>query len=367
MRKLRRYKLLFMALISLAVFALLVSYIRLYSISVSKTHETGTGTELTEENPDVTGETPDLPDDNTGSEEEEENEQIPDNSPEQVSDNNKNEPDKDTEKEKEIDDKADNKPKEEQGQTDKEKTLVYEEIQAYKDLAYFIDDNLDRYINYKMKNPDYPVEKVIAYVNIGLDHKFYENIRTIENVNDVNVLVNKYRKLPDDFKPELVRLDDSVCAEGRGPQYLRKEAADAFMRMWEDASQLGLNITAYGTYRSIETQDRIWKKAVNSGRIIEDVDSLNARAGHSEHHTGLAIDVIINNYSVEKTKEFEWYSKNAHKYGFIIRYPKGYEHITGYKYEPWHLRYVGEIAAEIYESGLTYEEYYVTVIEPHLK
>lgn len=240
-----------------------------------------------------------------------------------------------------------------------------QELALYSDLPYFVEDYTERYVEYKKRNPDLPYDKVITYVNIGLDYDFYENVSIIENCNDITVLVNKYNKLPDDFEPELVQVDQSLCAPGVAPQYLREEAYKAFVKMHDDAKQLGLNITAYGTYRSIQTQHWIWNNAVNSGRTVEDVDSLNARGGHSEHHTGLAIDVIKNNYSVEETEEFKWYRENAHKYGFIIRYPKGKEHITGYKYEPWHLRYVGpEIAAEIYEKGITFDEYYVQFLQP---
>jgi len=240
-----------------------------------------------------------------------------------------------------------------------------DKLALYSGLPYFISENTERYIEYKVKNPDYSYEQVITYVNIGLDYSFYEKVNMIDNGDDITVLVNKYNKLPDDYKPDLVQLDQSMCASGVGPQYLRKEAYEAFVKMHNDAMALGLNITAYGTYRSIQTQHRIWNNAVNSGRTVEDVDSLNARGGHSEHHTGLAVDVIINNYSVEETEEFKWYSENAHKYGFIIRYPNGKENITGYKYEPWHLRYVGpDIAKEVYEKGITYDEYYVQVLQP---
>ncbi len=262
------------------------------------------------------------------------------------------------------------KPAENSGATHPEKDLISkykQELLKYKELNYFKQENTDRYVLYKIKNPDYTYEKVITYVNIGIDQDFYKNINVIKGGHDITVLVNKFHKLPDTFKPELVQLDPSICVDGRGPQYMHPEAARAFIQMHEDAKLLGLNITAYGTYRSIETQHSIWNRAVSSGRTIEDVDSLNARGGHSEHHTGLAIDVIKNNYSVENTEEFKWYRENAHKYGFIIRYPEGMEYITGYKYEPWHLRYVGDIAEDIYNSGLTYEEYYFTVMEPNNK
>lgn len=228
-------------------------------------------------------------------------------------------------------------------------------------LPYYKEENAERYDQYQAENPDMAFEQVVVYVNIGLDREFYEGIRPAVNTGSLSVLVNKFNKLPDDFKPELTKLPESLCVSGVGEQFLRKEAAEALLKMSEDAKREGLSILAYGAYRSISTQNNIWNKAINSGRAQEDVDSLNARGGHSEHHTGLAVDVIRNNYSVADTPEYEWYKDKAHEYGFIIRYPEGKEHITGYKYEPWHLRYVGpEIAAVVYESGLTYEEYYVT-------
>nr|WP_252891135.1 M15 family metallopeptidase [Thermoclostridium stercorarium] len=235
----------------------------------------------------------------------------------------------------------------------------------YTELPYFIEENAGRYTDFKKRYPDYSYEKIITYVNIGLDREFYENVSVVDDADSITVLVNKYKKLPDDFEPELVQVEQSMCAPTVGPQYLRREAYEAFVKMREDAKQLGLNITVCSGYRSIRTQELIWNDALKRGRTLEDVDSSIARAGHSEHHTGLAIDVITAEYDVEKTKEFEWYSQNAYKYGFIIRYPKDKEHITGYKYEPWHLRYVGpEIAKEIYEKDITFDEYYVQVIQP---
>lgn len=235
----------------------------------------------------------------------------------------------------------------------------------YQQLPYFNLNNALRYSRYKVKNPNWAYDKVILYVNIGLDNPFYTNVSPIEDTGRVDILVNKYHKLPKNFVPKLQELPASLCSPGVGKQYLRKDAKEAFEKMHFDAKQLGLNITAYGTYRSIKLQEDIWQRKVDSGRTIADVDSLNARGGHSEHHIGLAVDVIKNDYPVEKSEEFKWYKDNCHKYGFIIRYPKGKEHITGYKYEPWHLRYIGEeLASKVYESGLTYEEYYEMVIAP---
>jgi D-alanyl-D-alanine carboxypeptidase len=246
--------------------------------------------------------------------------------------------------------------------------LAEDTVSKYAAFSYYKSENALRYEEYGAENPDLDEKHVVANVNIGLDNPFYGLINEIQNHDDITVLVNKYNKLPDNYEPELKELEECYCVPGRGAQYLRKEAADAFKKMHEDAKKAGLNITAYGTYRSIPTQQRIWENAINSGRTKEDVDSLNSRGGHSEHHTGLAVDVVINDYSVLDTKEYKWYKDRAHEYGFIIRYPEGKENITGYKYEPWHLRYVGpEIAHEVYSSGLTYEEYYVTVIEPNMQ
>ncbi len=90
----------------------------------------------------------------------------------------------------------------------------------------------------------------------------------------------------------------------------------------------------------------------------------SARAGHSEHQTGLTIDCNDASDSFVGTPEAEWLAEHASEYGFIIRYPKGKEDITGYKYEPWHIRYVGkDLAQELDSSGLTLEEYFGIISE----
>ncbi len=236
-----------------------------------------------------------------------------------------------------------------------------------KQLPYFYPINTLRYISYKADNPDLDYSEAILYVNIGLDNAFFTQVTEVEDPTNIEVLVNKYHVLPEDYVPELVKLPQSLTVPGYGKQYLQQEAFEAFKEMHDDAKLLGLKISACSTYRSIEVQNWIWQNEVNKGRTIADVDSLNSRGGHSEHHTGLAVDVIQSDYSVENSKEFEWYKDNCHKYGFIIRYPKGKESITGYAYEPWHLRYLGkDLAVLVYESGLSYEEYYELNLKPHI-
>ena len=125
----------------------------------------------------------------------------------------------------------------------------------------------------------------------------------------------------------------------------------------ENASKEGLNIYMSSAYRSYSYQNTLYNNYVSQyGR--EQADTFSARAGHSEHQTGLAIDVNTIDDSFAYTPEAVWLAQHAHEYGFIIRYPKDKENITGYKYEPWHIRYLGvETATAVYNSGLTLEEY----------
>lgn len=155
------------------------------------------------------------------------------------------------------------------------------------------------------------------------------------------LIVNKTYPLPEDYNPG--SLDETVV--------------NSFHVMQYDAEQLGLNIYISSGFRSFSDQYRIYNNYVDSyGQ--DAADTFSARAGHSEHQTGLAFDLNTIDDSFADTAEGAWVAENAHYYGFIIRYPKGKEAITGYKYESWHLRYVGvELATELYQSGLTLEEY----------
>ena len=111
-------------------------------------------------------------------------------------------------------------------------------------------------------------------------------------------------------------------------------------------------------FRSYYDQRYIYNGYVSRDGVAA-ADRYSARAGHSEHQSGMAIDVNSTSTSFKDTPEGIWLRDNCHLYGFIIRYPEGKEHITGYMYEPWHIRYVGvELATKIKESGLCLEEYF---------
>ncbi len=129
--------------------------------------------------------------------------------------------------------------------------------------------------------------------------------------------------------------------------------------MQADANAVGLSLSIVSGYRSYVTQRNTYNNYVaRDGQAV--ADTYSARPGHSEHQTGLAIDVNSLLVSFENTPEGQWLKDNCYKYGFILRYPKGKDSITGYMYEPWHFRYVGNsLAEQLYNSGdwITLEEY----------
>lgn len=134
-------------------------------------------------------------------------------------------------------------------------------------------------------------------------------------------------------------------------------AEAALQRMFDAAKKDGLKLFVKSGFRSYETQKRIYNNYVSRDGVAE-ADRYSARPGHSEHQTGLGFDINKIDSSFEGTPEAIWLAANCHKYGFIIRYPAGKESITGYMYEPWHIRYLGvEIATNVYNSGLCLEEY----------
>lgn len=149
----------------------------------------------------------------------------------------------------------------------------------------------------------------------------------------------------------------SVPKEFNAGGGLNENAMAMFKKLSEDAALHGLSIVCSSGYRSYENQETIYNNYVAIDGILR-ADTYSARPGHSEHQTGLAIDVNSISAEFANTPECAWLEKNAHKYGFIIRYPKGKEAITGFQYEPWHIRYLGvETATAVYNSGLCLEEY----------
>ncbi|NTW05478.1 MAG: M15 family metallopeptidase [Peptococcaceae bacterium] len=222
--------------------------------------------------------------------------------------------------------------------------------------SYYVDGKRTGQKRYNGKNHEGAVSWRIegyerVHPNKEYERKYLDGIKTSETrytgknwnnlffVKDI-LVVNKAYPLPADYYP------------GLNPDVLQ-----AFDQMSNDAKALGLNIYLSSGFRSYRLQADIYKNNLNIyGQSV--ADTFSARPGYSEHQTGLAFDLNTISDSFAKTKEGVWVKNNCHKYGFIIRYPEGKQGITGYKYEPWHLRYVGIGNAEaIFNSGLCLEEY----------
>ncbi len=167
-------------------------------------------------------------------------------------------------------------------------------------------------------------------------------IEVIDGITYVNgiLIANKTYSLPATYAPGV-----DATAEA------------AFQKMQQAAAQEGLNIYISSSFRSYEYQTKIYNNYVaRDGQ--QEADTYSARPGHSEHQTGLAFDLNTIDDSFADTAEGKWVGLHAHEYGFIVRYPDGKSDITGFQYEPWHIRYLGvETATAVYESGLCLEEY----------
>ncbi|MFE8702072.1 D-alanyl-D-alanine carboxypeptidase family protein [Cytobacillus sp. FJAT-54145] len=192
----------------------------------------------------------------------------------------------------------------------------------------------------------------------------------IQNPLNVLALVNKEFSLPSDYAPkDLVRpnVPFSFGDMGVEKSFVRKEAAGALERLFALAKKDGIELFAVSGYRSFERQAMLYDAEVKkSGE--EAAQQVVAIPGNSEHQSGLAMDISSRSVGLALTEEFgetvegKWLAANAHKFGYVLRYPKGKESITGYQYEPWHFRYIGVEAAQIiYEKGMTLEEYFSIV------
>ena len=172
------------------------------------------------------------------------------------------------------------------------------------------------------------------------------------------VLVNPWNKYPDNIDFNIIDVN-SKYAENR---FAEENTFKAFLKLKEYALENGYDIEIESGYRSVEHQQRVFDNCANQ-KGLEYAKKYVAIPGYSEHHTGLALDICLkqdDKYIIEHNlpDDFKNFLKeNAYKFGFIIRYPKGKEDITGYNYEPWHIRYVGNIAEYIDKHNLTLEEY----------
>jgi zinc D-Ala-D-Ala carboxypeptidase len=211
---------------------------------------------------------------------------------------------------------------------------------------------------------------------LALEAAFFNDIRevdgkdVIQNPENVLVMVNKLFSLPSSYTPsDLVKPEVafSFGEQELEKSFLREEAAKALEKMFAAAKESGIEIFAVSGYRSYVRQDQILQAEIQNVGEDRAVAAV-AVPGNSEHQTGLAMDISARSVGLNlveqfgQTEEGKWLAENAHKFGFILRYPNGKEEITGYMYEPWHFRYVGEkSAAEIHKNNWTLEEYFQIV------
>lgn len=236
-----------------------------------------------------------------------------------------------------------------------------DDVLDYMTFDYAKLKNYDRYVAYQLEQRE-DEEDTVTYVNLNLDKEYYTDSILITEYSET-VLANKYRQLGEEYVPvDLMKIDEEYAVDSE--QMLTKVAALAFLEMVKDAQKEGYFILANSAYRSYQEQQEIYDLYKNEyGQTY--VDNYVAIPGYSEHQTGLALDVASKDSKIfADSKEFEWMKENSYKYGFVMRYPKGKENITGYKYESWHYRYVGkQIAAAMYENDLTFDEYYIRFLD----
>lgn len=187
---------------------------------------------------------------------------------------------------------------------------------------------------------------------------------------DYTVLINRENRLDKNYIPnDLIATDENEnnfhnFVDPTLKPMISKSILPYFLELQKAAKEDGFNIIIDSGYRSYQYQQDVWDHNLNKIGLEETTRKV-APPGASEHQTGLTFDVayIIDGVFVDKIddsmRETKWLFDNAYKFGFILRYPKGKEEITGYSYEPWHYRFVGkELAKKLFSEGITLEEYY---------
>ncbi len=241
---------------------------------------------------------------------------------------------------------------------------------VYLDLLnekYFIYDNFYRYIDYYHNGKNINLTNAIAIVNTNRDRDYYTEPLDADTSKNELVLVNKYYKLKSDYVPkDLVSIPLTYSYGESGSKQVTKDTYEAFIKMWNASHENGFYLMVSSAYRSYESQEETfntYKKQKGEEYALE----IAALPGYSEHQTGYALDIFekgVVKDEFENTESYKWLQENAYLYGFIERYPKNSENITGYTFESWHYRYVGEkVAKYIHDNNITFDEYYAYFIK----
>lgn len=256
------------------------------------------------------------------------------------------------------------------GDTEEAPQIEYEENSD--DITLYHQDLLDFDTSSLLHKPDLSDQRLsnlLAHFNEANYNSERFQIAVVSSADSIYVLCNKLNKLSEDFVPQNLKKPDvtfSITGDDQ-KMYLQEEAADALTQLFQEALQNDLHLVAVSGYRSYTRQQSIYENNVATRGQVE-TDKISARPGHSEHQTGLAMDIScasIGNkleFSFADTPEGIWLKENAYRFGFIIRYGQNQESLTGYSFEPWHLRYVGtDLASYLNEYQITLEELYFTI------
>lgn len=237
--------------------------------------------------------------------------------------------------------------------------ITFDNIKPYLKYQGFSIYNFHIYEQLRIHNSFSHLE-AINYFNYP---EYYSNNNFLNEalfLNNDLVLVNKKFYLKEDYQPsdltDIITKNLSYIKRDNEQTLIVKKVLDQYYLLYQDAASEGFEFHIFSAYRDYEKQ-RILYYLIN-----EEDNRISAKPGHSEHQTGMALDISTLKWGLstyfENSVEYKWLIHNAHKYGFILRYPKNKEHLTGYSFEPWHFRYVGvEHAQVIYEMDLSLEEY----------
>lgn len=229
---------------------------------------------------------------------------------------------------------------------------------------YFLKKNFTKYLDYLEKNKNVSIKDTVSLVNVGRSDDYYKNKIETDIEKGILINVNKYYYVNEDYVPN--DLENISIRYSYAGNKLVKEANKAFYELCKAAEKEEFVIVVDTSYRSYKDQVNAYKQ-VRNAKGEREADKVAARAGHSDHQTGLAVNLKLKNVTYEsfdETDGFKWLEENAQNYGFILRYPKDKEDITGFPYESSHYRYVGvEVAKQIKEENITFDEYYAFYVD----
>lgn len=243
------------------------------------------------------------------------------------------------------------------GYSEEELLKLFKELDFFELTPLLVFDKVNSISSYISDCHSHPENSKTVF-NLSNDYlKPYINTAEVLKPGDISMLVSQKYSLGDYAPAKLVPLSSMYASDG---VEIDNEAYEAYTELWDAMMQEGLGIYALSGYRSFETQKNIYDAYPNS----EEADIYVTRPGFAESQTGLSLSVVdAKNEKLSgfgETEEYQYLKNHAHEFGFIIRYPENKSSITGYNFIPYQIRYVGkDIATKVYNSNLTYEEYYL--------